>query len=259
MTAASVSAAPDRGELIPAVDWQGAPLDCARCPNRSLLEAGHCVPLHACVFDRYARRIDRFFRWNRGACNDYLDHPYFEVRAIACKHADLFRLTKLIDDPDETVRLSVALRLPQRLLLRLRDDPHREVRIRVAQRLEPAALGAMMVDPDYYVRVLVPGRVPTALLPLMLADPDREVRAEVAARIGMPALLRLADDSEVAVPPALLDRMLGDEAWQVRWELTQRAGPALLTRLARDPDPEVSREARQRLALHIDHGEERHG
>ena len=40
-----------------------------------------------------------------------------------------------MDDPDETVRMQLALRLPQRQLLRMREDPHREVRIRVAQRL----------------------------------------------------------------------------------------------------------------------------
>ena len=46
---------------------------------------------HACVHDRYARRIDRFFDWNPSLANDYLEHPHFEVRAIAAKFADVFR------------------------------------------------------------------------------------------------------------------------------------------------------------------------
>lgn len=102
-----------------------AALNCAHC-RRSEGAAFRCVPGHACVQDRYARRIDRFFRCNPQPGDAWLDHPYFEVRAIAACHASVFRLTALVDDPDETVRLSVALRLPQRLLRRLMNDPHRE-------------------------------------------------------------------------------------------------------------------------------------
>src|SRR5271166_80788 len=79
----------------PPVDWQGKPLDCARCPvtqgeNRALCKLGH-----ACVEDRYARRIDRFFRWNESTAHAWLTHPYFEVRAIAVRFASLFRVTPL--------------------------------------------------------------------------------------------------------------------------------------------------------------------
>ena len=59
-----------------------------------------------------------------------LDHPYFEVRAIAVRHAPLFHLPRLMDDIDETVRSSVARRLPRRLLLKMRNDHDREVRSR---------------------------------------------------------------------------------------------------------------------------------
>ena len=61
------------------------------------------------------------------------------MRAIAARFADLFHLNALRSDPDETVRMQVALRLPQRMLAMLCQDPHREVRIRVAQRLEARA------------------------------------------------------------------------------------------------------------------------
>ena len=192
MTESDATTLTDTSPVVPAVDWQGEPLDCRRCPNLSLKRSGGCVPTYACVFDRYARRIERFFRWNRAASNDYLDHPYFEVRAIAARYADLFRLTKLIDDPDETVRMSLVARLPHRLLLKLRDDSHREVRVRVAQRLDAAQLAPMMADPDYYVRVLVARRLPSALLSRLRDDPDPGVRIEVAQRLDMPALL--ADD-----------------------------------------------------------------
>ncbi|PZQ66392.1 MAG: hypothetical protein DI563_23630, partial [Variovorax paradoxus] len=140
---------------IEARHWQGGPVDCSACDCRFLraLPADQgCEPGHACVQDAYARRIDRFFRWHPDLADSQLPHPYFEVRAIAARHASVFRLPALIDDPDETVRLQVALRLPLRQLVRLAHDPHREVRIRVAQRIEGPALAAMRSDADYGVR-----------------------------------------------------------------------------------------------------------
>ena len=112
--------------------------------------------------DVYARRIDRFFRSHPQLANAHLADDYFEVRAIAARYADIFHLGALMNDPDETVRLQVALRVPQRLLLTLREDPHREVRIRVAMRLEGRELLAMAGDEDYYVRKLVARRLPEA-------------------------------------------------------------------------------------------------
>ena len=102
---------------------------------------------HSCVNDRYARRIDRFFNWNPDLANSYVAHPHFEVRAIAAKHADVFQLPPLLDDPEEAVRWNAARRLPKRYVLRLRTDPHREVRIRVVSLLEDAELIPMMSDP----------------------------------------------------------------------------------------------------------------
>lgn len=242
----------------PPLDWQGVALDCAQCPSPRA--TARCQLGHACAQDRYARRIDRYFRWNPLEADRWLTHPYFEVRAIAARHASVFRLNAMIDDPDETVRLSVAVRLPANGLQRLLADPHREVRIRVAMRIEPTLLSALTDDPDYYVRLLVARRLPLALLPRMAADADREVRLEVAARLPMPALLQLADDREAAVrrvlaerlPAALLGRYRDDPAWDVRWQAVQRGDAALAQALCGDTDPEVRAAARARLQLLAD-------
>lgn len=243
---------------IESLHWRGGPVDCAACDYaglRALPGEQGCEPGHACMQDAYARRIDRFFRWHPQLGDEQLAHPYFEVRAIAARHASVFKLPALIDDPDETVRLQLALRLPLAQLGRLAHDPHREVRIRVAQRLAPAELAALRNDADYGVRELVARRLPLPILPTMASDPDRAVRMRVAQRLEMPALLRLARDAEPEVrrivaerlPAPLLSRMAGDAEWRVRWEVAQRADAATLAALRDDEDPEVRQTVRERL------------
>jgi hypothetical protein len=251
---------------IPVRDWQGAPLDCAACAHAALRAAGACEPGRSCVMDAYARRIDRFFRTHPALANDYLAHPYFEVRAIAVRHADLFRAAARRDDPDETVRLQLALRAPQGLLRRLRDDPHREVRIRVSWRIAEEDLSAMLRDADYEVRKIVARRIAPRLLAELMRDADLEVRRVVAARLPMPALWRMADDPapevrrEVAqrLPAPLLGVLAADLDWTVRWEVAGRAHGADLERLARDDEADVRERAAERLgAGHVaeaDHG-----
>ena len=241
---------------IPLRDWQGQPVDCGRCPHRALRDAGGCEPGHACMQDSYARRVDRFFRWHKDLAAQHLQHPYFEVRAISARYTDVFRLPALMHDPDETVRLQVALRLPQRLLQQMKHDDHREVRIRVAQRLEADQLPEMIRDPDYGVRQWVARRLAPALLPLMVSDREAVVRQEVAQRIEMPALLRMATDTNPGVrrivaerlPIGLLGQLADDEDLIVRWEVIQRASPELLARMTGDPDPLLADAARSRLA-----------
>jgi hypothetical protein len=243
---------------IPAQDWQGGPIDCAACPHaalRALEGRSGCTPGHACMQDVYARRIDRFFRWHPEQGDAQLAHPYFEVRAIAARYASVFRLTALMDDPDETVRLQVALRLPLTLLLKMVRDPHREVRIRVAQRLSPMDLALMRNDEDYGVRELVAQRLPLPLLPTLAADADRAVRMRVAKRLEMPALLALADDTEPEVrriaaerlPPALLQRLAHDVDWRVRFAVAQRADAATLHGMQHDPEPDIRLAVEDRL------------
>jgi hypothetical protein len=242
---------------IPPLHWQGGLVDCAACAYAGLRDRPDpqgCEPGHACMQDAYARRIDRFFRRHPQFGDAELAHPYFEVRAIASRHASVFRLLALVDDVDETVRLQVALRLPLAQLARLAADPHREVRIRVAQRVDSAALAAMRCDPDYGVRELVARRLPLALLPTMARDPDRSVRMRVAQRLEMPALLGMARDTAPEVrrivaerlPAPLLSRMAADGDWRVRWEVAQRAAAAVLALLRDDADPEVRRAVQER-------------
>jgi hypothetical protein len=95
-------------DITEAVDWQGNPVDCSSCVHSDMLATGRCKFSHACVIDRYARRIDRFFNWNPALANQYITHPHFEVRAIASKHAAVFLLLPLLDDPEETVRWNAA-------------------------------------------------------------------------------------------------------------------------------------------------------
>ena len=247
-------------EDIPLVDWQGHDLSCTQCPTRG--SGVRCELGHACVQDRYAKRVDRFFKWNPQVSNQYLSHPYFEVRAIACRRADIFHLQRLIGDEDETVRLSVAVRLPLSQVVRLRQDPHREVRIRVAMRLEGSELLTMKDDEDYYVRKLVAQRLPEALVPRLMEDREWEVRLEVAKRLPVAQLLAMRDDREIAVrrcvarrlPEPLLLRMAADPAWEVRWEVAQRADAALARQMAaNDVEVEVRSEA-QRRWQHLQQG-----
>ncbi|HET7542570.1 MAG TPA: 4Fe4S-binding leucine-rich repeat protein [Polyangiaceae bacterium] len=237
----------------PAEDYEGRPICCDTCPARA--SGSSCQPRHACVQDRYALRVDRFFRWNPRGTEAWLTHPYFEVRAIAARFANVFRVAALVSDPDETVRTSVALRVPHTILRRMIDDPEREVRIRVAQRLPPPALVAMVRDEDYYVRVWVARRLPLPLLMRMAEDPEREVRLEVARRLDPARLALLASDPEAAVrrvvaergPSTILGVLARDSDWAVRWEVAQRASVHLAQLLARDPEEEVSSAARARL------------
>jgi hypothetical protein len=247
---------------ITAQHWQGGPLDCAACPHATLRATGGCEPGRSCMQDAYARRIDRFFHSHRELAHQHLGHGYFEVRAIAARYADVFHLPPLMNDPDETVRLQVALRLPQRLLLEMRSDPHREVRIRVALRLASEHLASMVNDADYLVRATAARRLPPALLPLLINDADVQVRREVAQRLAMPALWRLAGDPEPDVrrivaerlPAPLLAVFADDADLLVRWHAAGRADIDLLRRYAHDVEADIRERAEQRLAeLAADH------
>jgi hypothetical protein len=256
VTPPTVSAINADGDIL-AVDWTGRAIGsdtCASCQHADVRAAGGCEPGRSCVQDAYARRIDRFFRSHPALANGHLGHPYFEVRAVAARYADVFRLQPLLDDADETVRLQVALRVSQRLLQRLLADPHREVRIRVAQRIDAAALPSLLRDPDYQVRCIVAQRLPAHLLPLLMHDNDLQVRLAVAARVPMPALWRLAADAAPEVrrvvaqrlPATLLDALARDTDWRVRWEVAGRARGATLQRLLADAEPDVRDRAAER-------------
>jgi CheY-like chemotaxis protein len=234
-------------DIDEAVDWQGNEVDCEACIHRSLAAEGRCALKHACVQDRYARRIARFFAWNGALANDYLAHPYFEVRALAAKSADVFHLPPLLADPDETVRWSAVQRLPRRYLLLLRNDPHREVRIRIASLLEGMDLGPMIRDPDYCVRIQAARRVLPEMLPAMMADEEAEVRRVVASRIEGDGLYHMAADADAEVRLAAVRRLESGELngfrhdpdWRVRYEAARRVPARSLFDMRDDPDEMV--------------------
>ncbi|MGO9547165.1 MAG: 4Fe4S-binding leucine-rich repeat protein [Rhodomicrobium sp.] len=242
-------------DIDEAIDWQGQEIACDGCRHSELLAIGRCSLKHACVHDRYARRIDRFFNWNEALSNDYIDHPHFEVRAIAAKFADVFRLPPLLADPDETVRWNAVRRLPRRYLLLLRNDPHREVRIRVASLLDEADLSPMIRDTDYYVRIVAARRVAPLLLPAMMADEEAEVRRVVASRIEGEALFLMAADKDAEVrlavvrrlEPGLLAGFHLDPDWRVRYEAASRLPAGVLSEMRDDPDDMVRDFVRKRL------------
>ncbi len=238
-----------------ALDWQGREVCCTGFVHRELIHEDRCRQKHVCVQDRSPSRIEEFFKTNPGLANDFLSHPYFEVRAAAAKYADVFRLTALLNDEDEPVRWNAALRLPRRFLLRLRDDPHREVRIRIASHLEGEELMPMMSDPDYFVRQIVAQRIGVPQLKYMIDDPDPEVRRVVAQRISAEWLPELADDPDPSVCLAVAERLTPAQLLplrfhsdiRVRYEAAGRVPLSALDVMRKDVDPLVRELVEERL------------
>jgi len=245
-----------RNEEDEARDWQGEELTCVGCQYEALMQEGKCQLKQACVFDRYMRRIDRFFYWNPTLANNHLRDPYFETRAVAAKHADVFRLPSLLEDEDETVRWAAAARLPHNYLLKLINDPHREVRIRVASHLDDGNLVSMIHDPDYYVRTMVARRLTPATLPLMINDPEPEVRRTIVRRIDAGWLMRLSQDADPSVRLEVVQRLSNEQLvtlrsdpdWRIRYEVASRIDDvAGLNELTIDEDSMVREQAIERL------------
>lgn len=246
-----------RDDIDEARDWLGNEIDCAGCAHELLKSAGRCRLKHACVNDRYARRIDRFFSWNPSLADGYVSHPHFEVRAIAAKQASVFLLPKLLDDVDETVRWNAVRRLPKRFALQLRSDPHREVRMRIATLLDGDELTTMAVDEDYYVRLVVARRIAPLLLGGMIDDEEVEVRRVVARRIPYEWLRGMINDRDASVrlevaqrlSPELLATLRRDPDWRVRYEVASRVVVTELFGLIDDEDTLVQDAARSRVAV----------
>ncbi len=125
-------------EIDEALDWLGDAVDCGGCPHAALLARQRCQPLRACVFDRYARRIDRFFDWNPASryviCTIPISRcapapPRPRIFSI-CRRCSPTRRKPCAGAPRGGCRRAISCACAT--------DPHREVRIRVAQRLEGA-------------------------------------------------------------------------------------------------------------------------
>jgi hypothetical protein len=249
-----------------ALDWQGQKLCCDGCVHSELIREDRCRKKHVCVQDRSPSRIELFFKSNPGLANDFLTHPYFEVRAAAAKYADVFRLTALLSDEDESVRWNAALRLPHRFLLRLRDDSHREVRIRIASHLEGEELMPMMSDPDYFVRQIVARRIGIPQLKNMIDDPDPEVRHVVAQRIAPEWLVELIDDPDASVCLTLAERLAPAQllplrfhpALKVRYEVAGRVPVSALDAMRADADPLVRERVEERLLAPVHQADGEH-
>ncbi len=239
-----------------ALDWQGREVCCDGCVHRELIHEQRCEQKHICVQDRSPSRIEQFFKTNPGLANEFLTHPYFEVRAAAAKFADIFYLPSLLNDVDETVRWHAALRLPRRFLLRLREDAHREVRVRIASHIEGEDLVPMMSDPDYYVRQVVAQRIGVPLLKHMIDDPDPEVRRVVAQRIAGEWLPELIDDPDATVVLAVAERLTPVQLlplrfhpdFRVRYEAAGRVPIGSVAAMQDDEDPMVLERVVERLA-----------
>ncbi|MHB1743211.1 MAG: 4Fe4S-binding leucine-rich repeat protein [Acidobacteriaceae bacterium] len=249
-----------------ALDWQGNKLCCDGCVHRELIREDLCRKRHVCVQDRSPSRIAQFFKSNPSLANEFLTHPYFEVRAAAAKFADVFRLPALLNDEDESVRWNAALRLPHRFVLRLRDDAHREVRIRVASHLEGEELMPMMSDPDYFVRQIVARRIGAPQLKHMIDDPDPEVRRVVAQRIAPEWLLELVDDPDGSVCLAVAERLAPAQLlplrfhpdMRIRYEAAGRVPIGALGAMRLDADPLVRERVEERLAAIADSTDAKH-
>ncbi|WFU80404.1 4Fe4S-binding leucine-rich repeat protein [Bradyrhizobium sp. CIAT3101] len=250
------------GDIDEARNWQDDPIDCTRCAHVDLKTSGRCQPKQACINDRHAQRIDRFFDSNPELADSYLAHPYFEVRAIAAKFASLFLLPPLLADEDGTVRSSAVRRLPGRDVLHLQNDPCDEVRMRVATRLEGDELLLMAPDKYYYVRLVVARRIAPSLLGGLIHDEEAEVRRVVARRIPEDWLLRMVDDRDASVrltiaqrlSPQLLSLLRHDQDWRIRHEVASRIAPSELIGLIDDPYSLVRDVARSRLAVEAERG-----
>ena len=167
-------------DLGAALDWTGKPIRCRECDHLSMNRQGLCAKGRACIRDRRARRVDRFLRGNLELADDYLEHPYFEVRAGAVRYATLFRLPAMLDDPEPEVRAMATLRLPREKVRHMLHDNDIDVRIAAASRLTGRDLIPAIDDEAYMVRLTAVRRLPPELLPLVAHDPDPEVRAWVA-------------------------------------------------------------------------------
>lgn len=234
------------------VDWQGRALDCTACAHHAKLAEGLCGLGWSCLNDRYAKRIERFFVLNPEAADDSLGHPYFETRMNAARVASVFRLPKLIGDPDPGVRAMAVMRLPRPYAERAITDPDRRVRIAVVNRVAPKYLLPLTEDEDAYVRSVVARRAPDGLLPAMLHDPDPEIRRIVAARVAPAFLDRFRTDSDPLVRreaacrrPALF---VADTDMRVRHAVAEAGGPDALRTLIDDPEDIIRETARDRLA-----------
>ncbi|MBZ4023292.1 hypothetical protein CKO11_12570 [Rhodobacter sp. TJ_12] len=234
------------------LDWEGRALDCDNCRFRMRLDLGQCGQGWSCLNDRYAKRIERFFLLNPELADENLNHPYFETRVNAARHASIFRLPRLLEDPDPAVRAMAILRLPQTSAERLMADPDRNVRIAVAWRLPPNKLLPLVHDDDPGIRLVVARRAEEGMLPVMICDADPEVRAHLVRRIGADWIDRFRADPDPLVRRDAARRrpmlFVEDPDIRVRYAAAEEGCEKVLAHLIDDPEEIIRETAKARLA-----------
>ena len=162
-----------------AADWLGNPVSCADCPNEETRAAGRCEFGRACVMDRRARRIDRFFAANPAHAERHLDASLF--RGAHARRA--LRLALPADRAPRTTRSRTSarwsrLRLP---VARLRAADERS-RAQGAHRARPAPLGRGARAPVRRSGLFGPARGGAAGRAGAAGAADRRSRSVGAAR-----------------------------------------------------------------------------
>jgi len=234
------------------VDWQGEELDCGACKYSARRETGQCGLGWACVHDRYAKRIERFFVLNPELANECLGMPYFETRMNAARVANVFRLPVLLEDADAGVRAMAILRLPRSLAKRHIMDPDRRMRIAVTHRLETQDLLPMLSDSDSYVRSIAARRAEPGMLPVAISDVDPEIRRIIARRIGEEWLDRFRNDPDPLVRREAAERrpalFTEDPDLRVRHCVADTGDAETVAALLEDEDEFIRETAQARLA-----------
>ncbi len=186
----------------------------------------------------------------------YLEHPYAETRVLAAKHASVYALSRVVDDPAGRARHG---RLPAA------GEPHPapEDRPRPARahRGRPNAstaadLAPMIEDEDYYVRLVVARRAPDGLLPRLIADRNRKSGAwsRDASRRACSAPSSATADPLVRIvvaerlPVTRLRSLVADPDLRVRYSIAERADAGVQRRLLDDREPTIAAFAAERLA-----------
>ena len=190
-----------------ATDWTERPFSCQDCRHLEMRASGRCMLGRLCVRDARARELDAFFAADPQQAGAYLDHVYFEVRALAAKYASLFEIVGLLDDREPEVRVMAALRLPLTRIKELRHDRDRKVRVACALRLDGADLLAMAEDADEYVRQTVARRLDPPLLAVLLHDESADVRLAVADRVPRHLVGQLLADPDAQVAERAKSRL----------------------------------------------------
>ena len=113
------------------LDWLGSRSPAPTAPTRRRA-AGRCDFGRACVEDRRARRIDRFFAANPALAERLSGAPVFRGAGAGGRYCNVFRCRACWTIRNRTCAPSAAFRLPLAARSPMKSDPDRKVRVAVA-------------------------------------------------------------------------------------------------------------------------------